>query len=115
MLKRNIAILIAGGLLSAQAGLAVAAGGPFPDGADIYQYWNTLPAQIKYLEQRAASNPNPTGVKGSPFPVANVGGQSARLPSVNQYFAERAARDPNPTGVPGGAFGDECLATNPGG
>ncbi len=53
MLKRNIAILIAGGLLSAQVGLAIADQGTFPKGADD-QYWKPLPAQAQYLEQRAA-------------------------------------------------------------
>ena len=45
MLKRNIAILIAGGLLGAQANLAGA-------GDSNVQI---LPAQLKYLEERAAS------------------------------------------------------------
>ena len=45
MLKRNIAILIAGGLLGAQANLAGAGD------SNVY----ILPAQLKYLEERAAS------------------------------------------------------------
>jgi hypothetical protein len=111
MLKRNIAILIAAGLLSAQAGLAVAAGGVFPDGAADSQYWKPGPALMKYFEQRAANNPNPTG---APRPVVASGTSitGVRLPSMNQYLAERAARDPNPTGA---RFDDGCLATNPGG
>jgi len=46
MLKRHIAILIAGGLLGAQANLAVAVEG---DSNVVI-----LPAQLKYLEERAA-------------------------------------------------------------
>ncbi len=45
MLKRNIAILIAGGLLGAQANLAGAGD------SNVY----VLPAQARYLEERAAS------------------------------------------------------------
>ena len=45
MLKRNIAILIAGGLLGAQANLA----GAGDSNVEI------LPAQLKYLDARAAS------------------------------------------------------------
>ena len=45
MLKRHIAILIAGGLLGAQANLAGAGD------SNVY----ILPAQLKYLEERAAS------------------------------------------------------------
>jgi len=45
MLKRNIAILIAGGLLGAQANLA----GAGDSNVSIF------PAQLKYLEARAAS------------------------------------------------------------
>jgi hypothetical protein len=66
MLKRNIAILIAGGLLSAQAGLAVAGEGPFPEGADQYQYWKPWGAQEKYFAERAARDPNP-GFSGGAF------------------------------------------------
>jgi hypothetical protein len=113
MLKRNIAILIAGGLLSAQAGLAVAAQGSFPDGAADSQYWKPGPAQEKYFAERAARDPNPTG---GPRPVyaVSTGVTSARLPAQDKYFAERAARGPI-TGAPGGVFTDACLATNPGG
>jgi hypothetical protein len=93
MLKRNIAILIAGGLLSAQAGLAVADQGGFPDGTD-YQYWK--PAALeKYFAERAARDPNPTGAPRPVFPRA----------ANQRYFpvAERAAGD-RITGAPGGVF-----------
>lgn len=46
MLKRNIAILIAGGLLATQVNLA---------GADDTPPTQIFPAQQKYLEERAAS------------------------------------------------------------
>jgi hypothetical protein len=114
MLKRNIAILIAGGLLSAQAGLAVAAQGSFPDGAADSQYWKPWGAQEKYFAERAARDPNPTG---APRPAYATGTSitGVRLPSVNQYFAERAARDPNPTGAKGPVFpsidGDRLVAS----
>lgn len=96
MLKRNIAVLIAGALLSAQAGLAVA--DPdwrgFPEGADQYQYWKPLPAVEKYLAERAASNPIVTGASGSPFPQGSVGSSGYIWFSSAQakYFAERAAK-----------------------
>jgi len=53
MLKRNIAILIAGGLLSAQAGLAIAENS-----------WVLLSGHAKYFAERAARTPNPTGAPG---------------------------------------------------
>ena len=53
MLKRNIAILIAGGLLSAQAGLAAAGHDTFPSN-DTEVIWKPLPSQLKYFEQREA-------------------------------------------------------------
>jgi hypothetical protein len=106
MLKRNIAILIAGGLLSAQAGLAVAENA----GA-----WNMLPSQAKYFAEREAANPNPTGAKAPVFPIPSAGAQFTLLPALNKYLAERAARNPNPTGYPGGVFSDECLKNAPGG
>lgn len=54
MLKRNIAILFAGGMLGAQVGLAAADQGTFPSN-DTEVIWKPLPAQLKYLEERAAS------------------------------------------------------------
>jgi len=89
MLKRNIAILIAGGLLSAQSGLAVAQSGSLPESPA----WKPLPAQEQYFAERAARDPNPTGAKGPVFPAANTGGQSARVPALDKYLADRAARD----------------------
>jgi hypothetical protein len=113
MLKRNIAVLIAGGLLSAQAGLAVAQSGPFPAGADQSQYWKPLPALEKYLAERAARNPNPTGAKGPVFPEGADQYQYWKpWGAQEKYFAERAARDPNPTGA--GVFDDKCMENAPG-
>jgi hypothetical protein len=91
MLKRNIAILIAGALLSAQAGLAVAAEGPFPESADQSQYWKPLPDVEKYLAERAARNPNPRGASGSPFPP-RVGTGVVLTPEQLKYFADREAK-----------------------
>ena len=88
MLKRNIAILIAVGLLSAQAGLVVAQGA-FPMGADGGDSWKPLPAVVKYLG--ATSNSNPTGAKGPVFSSVS-GDQYVGSPALNQYFAERAAK-----------------------
>ena len=51
MLKRNIAILIAGGLLGVQANLASAGG----DGDSHPSATQLMPAQLKYFEERAAS------------------------------------------------------------
>ena len=92
MLKRNIAILIAGGLLSAQAGLAVAENAS----------WKLSPAEVKYFEEQAVRNPNPTGAKGPVFPRVS-GNYYDTLPAFDKYFAERAARGPI-TGAPGGVF-----------
>ena len=94
MLKRNIAILIAGALLSAQAGLAVAGNA----------YWQLLPAEAKYFEEQAARNPNPTGAKGPVFPVA-ANQYTRQLPAWDKYFAER---DPNIM-LAASVFSDECM------
>ena len=89
MLKRNIALLIAGGL-SAQAGLAVAAPGTFPPRAEETAYSNMLPAQINYLEERAAGIRGV--VRGDSFPPrAEETAYSNMLPAQAQYFEERAA------------------------
>jgi hypothetical protein len=102
MLKRNIAVLIAGALLSAQAGLAVAQSGPFPESAEQYQYWKPWGAQEKYFAERAARDPNPTGGPSPVFPP-NRGAGFVSSPELEKYFAERAARGPI-TGAPGGVF-----------
>ena len=87
MLKRNIAILIAGGLLSVQAGLAGAQTTASPSGDEAP--FALLPAQSKYFAERAAANPNPTGATGSP--VSSFASGGATLPAQAQYLAERAA------------------------
>lgn len=92
MLKRKIAILIAGGLLSAQAGLA---------GAEQSGAWNLLPPVAKYLAERAASNPNPTGAKEPIFRSATASSLNTPIltssapawnPKISKYLAERDAR-----------------------
>ena len=55
MLKRKIAVLIAGGLLGAQVGFAIAAQGTFPPNVDSDVLNRLLPAQEQYFAQRAAS------------------------------------------------------------
>ena len=92
MLTRNITILIAGGLLSAQAGLAVAENSS----------WVLLPGEAQYFAEREAANPNPTGDTG-PLPASSAG--FALLPAQARYFADHAARTPNLTGTSGGAAG----------
>ena len=113
MLNRHIAILIAGGLLSAQVTAAAAAEGTFPPSADDTAYWNKLPAQEKYFADRAAANPNPTGASERPvFPSRPyVAAYPKQLPAMDKYFDQRAAANPNPTGASGGVFGTDCLAS----
>ena len=101
MLKRNIAVLIAGALLSAQAGLAVAENAS----------WQLSPADIKYFEEQAARNPNPTGAKGPVFPP-NRGAGIVSSPELEKYFAERAARGRH-TMLAASVFADECLKYTP--
>ena len=84
MLKRNIAILIAGGLLSVQVGSAAAEESTFPMGADDL-YSKPLPDQLKYLEQRAAD------IQKEPQP------EGAISPSGNRYSSSGL----NLTGVAG--------------
>jgi hypothetical protein len=89
MLKRNIAILIAGGLLSVQAGLAGAQATIPPSGDDVI--YTLLPASAQYFAQREAANPNPTGAAGSAVPSSGqVSGRT--LPGQAKYFADREAR-----------------------
>jgi len=101
MLKRNIAVLIAGALLSAQAGLAVAENAS----------WQLSPAEAKYFEEQAARNPNPTGGPSPVFPT-NTSTRLVASPELVKYFAERTAR--GPIGAPGGVFNDECIKNAPG-
>jgi hypothetical protein len=87
MLKREILMVIAGGLLSTQVALAHAEG-VFPSSTN-ESYQAPTPATVKYLEQRAASDPNPTGASAPVFPVAasSVGGSLS--PALLKYLAER--------------------------
>ena len=65
MLKRNIAVLIAGVLLGAQVNLAAADQGALPKN-DIEIYSAMLPAQAKYFAEREAGLQ--TAVRGDSFP-----------------------------------------------
>ena len=93
MLKRKIAVLIAGGLLSvsAQVGLAVAQQGPFPMGAADSDYWKPQGPQAKYLEERAG--PNPTGASRSLFSMGAADSDYWKpSPAQLKYFADREAK-----------------------
>ena len=86
MLKRKIALLIAVGLLGAQAGLA-AAQGAFPPSTEDVLY-RMLPAQEQYFQ---AANPNPSGASGPVFPAA-AQSTTGRLPAALKYLDQQAAR-----------------------
>lgn len=93
MLKRNIAILIAGGLLGAQANLAGAGGSAFQRGAEENSSWTqVLPAQARYLEQRAANLQGVVGGDSFPMSADEQGrGVGSTLPAQANYFDQRAA------------------------
>jgi hypothetical protein len=93
MLKRNIAILIAGGLLSAQVNLATAQA-PSAVNADD-QYSKPLPDQLNYLEQRAASIQGT--VRGDSTPASADDQYSIMLPAQAKYFEQRAASNQTAT------------------
>jgi hypothetical protein len=94
MLKRNIAILIAGGLLSAQVTLATAGQGTFPSN-DTEVIWKPLPAQLQYLEQRAASIQG--AVRGDSVPPSADALYWEMLPAQAKYFEQRAASNQTAT------------------
>ena len=92
MLKRNIGILIAGALLSAQVNLAAADEGTSPMSADEpgRGIGSTLPALTNYLEERAATIQKEGAVlRGDSFPVRES--FSKPLPATAKYLEERAA------------------------
>ena len=105
MLKRNIAILIAGGLLSAQAGLAAAGHDTFPSN-DTEVIWKPLPAQVEYFKQREAEIQKEPAVRsGLSIPgVAGLGTIVAppltpqQPPTLRKYLYEtrpaEIAKDP---------------------
>lgn len=105
MLKRNIAILIAGGLLSAQVNLAAADQGASPVSAVPPSYdaggggWQP-PALTKYLEQRAASiQKEGVVLRGDSFPPSYDSGGGGWQPLVlTKYLEERAAAIQRETG-----------------
>ncbi len=78
MLKRNIALLIAGGLLGAQVGLAAADQGTFPSN-DTEVIWKLLPAQLKYLEQREADIKKEPVVPSGLMRARGVAGQGINV------------------------------------
>jgi len=90
MLKRNIAILIAAGLLGGQVSLATAGESAFPSN-DVEVYTKMLPGQLKYLEQRAASIKKEGAVlNGSSF--ARSVGVGSTIPHLTKHLAEQTAR-----------------------
>ena len=92
MLKRNIGILIAGALLSAQVNLAAADQGAFPMSADEpgRGVLSTLPAQVKYLEERAV-RPQVATVRVDTFPPSADDMVWQMLPAQARYFERREA------------------------
>ncbi len=104
MLKRNIALLIAAGLLSAQAGVASA------EFAGAYQL---LPAQAKYFAEREAANPNPTGASGNVVPPFTGGFWAPQLPAVERYLAQREATIGKDVVVAKAIFPPDCMASSP--
>jgi hypothetical protein len=93
MLKRNIGILIAGALLSAQVNLAAADQGAFPMSADEpgRGVLSTLPAQVNYLEERAV-RPQVATVRVNTFPQTENDIIWKPLPAQAKYLEERVAR-----------------------
>src|SRR5258706_13646458 len=93
MLKRNIGILIAGALLSAQVNLAAADQGAFPMSADEpgRGIGSTLPALTKYLEERAP-RPQTATVRVDTFPTSADDIVWKALPAQAKYLDERAPR-----------------------
>jgi len=91
MLQRDIAVLIAGALLSVQVTWAAADQGAFPS-SDNETYSGMTPALIQYLDQRAASNPRPVGASGSVFPFSAASIKGASNPDQDKYLAEQARR-----------------------
>jgi hypothetical protein len=107
MLKRNIAILIAGGLLSAQVGLAAADQGTFPSN-DTEVIWKLLPAQVEYFKQRAASiQKEGVVLRGDSVPPSADDLYGKMLPAQAKYFEQGAAR--NQTATSGDAFKTEKI------
>lgn len=90
MLKRNLTMLIAVGLLGANINFAAAGESPFPPSTEDSLY-RLLPAQEQYFQQREAANPNPTGATGNPFPVSTEEILYKLLPAQARYLEQRAA------------------------
>ena len=92
MLKRNIGILIAGAVLSAQVNLAAADQGAFPMSADEpgRGIGSTLPALTKYLEEHAP-RPQVATVRVNTFPPSADDIVWKPLPAQARYFERREA------------------------
>ena len=91
MLKRNLTMLIAVGLLGANVNFAAAGESPFPPSTEDILY-RLLPAQEQYFDQREAANPNPTGATGSPFPMSTEDQLYEPLPALAQYLEQQAIK-----------------------
>lgn len=90
MLKHNIAILIAGGLLSAQVNLAAADQGTFTSN-DTEVIWKPLPAQLKYFDERKASIQRTATYGRDAIPPSADDLYSKMLPAQARYFEQRTA------------------------
>ena len=92
MFKRNVALLIAGGLLSAAA---AADQGAFPSSVNETSIFMT-PALSRYLEQRAASTDAPRVAVGQDTFPSSVNETSIFMtPALSQYLAS-VNRDTSP-------------------
>ena len=108
MLKRNIAILIAGGLLGAQVGIAAAQQTSRPA-------WPTsaigggalLQPAIEYFKQRDASDPNPTGAAQRPAWASSAIGGGGVPPVAVKYLDSRRQA----TAASASVFDGDCLAS----
>ena len=92
MLKRKIAVLIAGGLLGAQVTLAAADQTAYFPSNDTEVIWKLFPAQVKYLEERAASVRAERVVPSqATFPSNDTEVIWKLLPAQAKYLEQRAA------------------------
>ena len=89
MLKRNIAILIAGGLLGGQVNLATAGESAFPSN-DVQVYTKMLPAQAKYFDERAASTR--TAKSGDVFETVKIDA-STKYVTVQHFSTVKFVND----------------------
>ncbi len=88
MLKRKIAVIIAGGLFGAQIGLAAAQVTAVPENDELIGQ-RPLPAQEKYFAERAAAVQAEGAALQNAVPVGSSYLWGQPLPSQEKYFAER--------------------------